>query len=53
MITRDPLKIPCLTEGYWTTFPELPGKHVARALSLVRSHPRSQPLPRISQQAAR
>ena len=39
MITRDPLKVPCLTEGYWTTFPELPGKHVARALSLVRGHP--------------
>ena len=49
MITRDPLKVPCLTEGYWSTFPELPGRHVARALSLVRSHPRPQPLPRISQ----
>jgi hypothetical protein len=47
MITRDPLKVPCLTEAYWTTFPELPGKHVARALSLVRSHPRAEPLPRI------
>jgi 3-oxoisoapionate decarboxylase len=48
MITRDPLKIPCLTEGYWTTFPDLPGKQVARALSLVRGHPRREPLPRIS-----
>ena len=49
MITRDPLKVPCLTEGYWTTFPELSGKHVARAFSLVRGHPPAQPLPRISQ----
>jgi 3-oxoisoapionate decarboxylase len=48
MITRDPLKVPCLTEGYWTTFPELSGKHVARALSLVRGHRPAQPLPRIS-----
>jgi sugar phosphate isomerase/epimerase len=47
MITRDPLKVPCLTEGYWTTFPELPGKHVARALARVRSHPPEEPLPRI------
>jgi 3-oxoisoapionate decarboxylase len=50
MITRDPLKVPCLTEGYWTTFPELPGKHVARILSLARSHPKEQPLPRIGHQ---
>jgi sugar phosphate isomerase/epimerase len=48
MITRDPLKVPCLTEGYWTTFPELSGKHLARALSLVRGHRPTQPLPRIS-----
>lgn len=48
MITRDPLKVPCLTERYWTTFPDLSGIHVARALSLVRSHRRDQPLPRIS-----
>jgi sugar phosphate isomerase/epimerase len=49
MITRDPLKVPCLTEGYWTTFPELPGKTLARALSSVRGHSKSQSLPRISQ----
>ncbi len=29
MITRDPLKVPCLSEGYWATFPDLPGKDVA------------------------
>jgi sugar phosphate isomerase/epimerase len=48
MITRDPLLVPCLKEPFWVTFPELPGRHLARALSLVRDHPRSAPLPRIS-----
>ncbi|MFI5458251.1 MAG: sugar phosphate isomerase/epimerase family protein [Isosphaerales bacterium] len=48
MITRDPLKVPCLTESYWKTFPDLPGRHLAHILSLVRDHPPSRPLPRIS-----
>jgi sugar phosphate isomerase/epimerase len=48
MITRDPLKVPCLTQGYWATFADLPGQHLARSLALVRDHPRSHPLPRIS-----
>ena len=39
MITRDPLKVPCLTEGYWVTFPDLPGRHLAHTLSLVREPP--------------
>jgi sugar phosphate isomerase/epimerase len=47
MITRDPLKVPCLTEGYWATFADLPGRHLARALTLVRDHPLRQPLPRV------
>jgi sugar phosphate isomerase/epimerase len=48
MITRDPLLVPCLKEPYWVTFPDLPGRQLARALALVRDHPRSDPLPRIS-----
>jgi sugar phosphate isomerase/epimerase len=48
MITRDPLKIPCLTDGYWSTFPELPGRHLAHALRFVRDHRAKTPLPRIS-----
>jgi sugar phosphate isomerase/epimerase len=48
MITRDPLVVPCLTERYWATFPDLPGRHLARALSLVRAHRPRQPLPRPS-----
>ncbi len=46
MITRDPLKIPCLTPKYWATFPDLPGKHLARTLAMVRKHRSPQPLPR-------
>jgi len=52
MITRDPLKIPCLTERYWATFPDLPGRHLARALAYVRAHPPRTPLPRVSRLAA-
>lgn len=48
MITRDPLSVPCLTTRYWATFPELPGRHLARTLALVRAHPPARPLPRIS-----
>jgi sugar phosphate isomerase/epimerase len=48
MITRDPLRVPCLTDQYWATFPELPGRHLARTLSLVRAHPRSRPLPHVN-----
>ncbi len=48
MITRDPLKVPCLTERYFATFAELPARHLARTLSMVRAHRPEQPLPRIS-----
>src|SRR6185312_1901777 len=49
MITRDPLRVPCLAPRYWATFPDLPGRHLARTLSLVRDRRPSRPLPRISQ----
>ncbi len=48
MITRDPLEVPCLTDGYWVTFPDLPAKHLARSLAFVRAHAPSRPLPRVS-----
>ncbi len=38
LITRDPLKVPCLTDKYWATFPDLPAKTLARALRYVRDH---------------
>jgi sugar phosphate isomerase/epimerase len=48
MITRDPLEVPCLTEKYWATFEDLPGRHLARSLTMVRHHAARHPLPRIS-----
>lgn len=38
LITRDPLKVPCLTEKYWRTFPDLPAQELARTLRYVRDH---------------
>ena len=36
LITRDPLKVPVLTEAYWATFPDLPGSDLARTQLYVR-----------------
>jgi hypothetical protein len=47
LITRDALKVPCLTDKYWATFPELPGRDLARTLRLARQH-RSDSLPQVS-----
>jgi 3-oxoisoapionate decarboxylase len=38
LITRDPLKVPCLMDAYWRTFPDLPAKELARTLRYVRDH---------------
>ena len=48
MITRDPLRVPCLTQKYWSTFTEIPGVDVARFLTRMRANRPKQPLPRIS-----
>ncbi|HEV3027632.1 MAG TPA: sugar phosphate isomerase/epimerase, partial [Planctomycetota bacterium] len=48
MATRDPLKVPCLTPGYWATFPDRPAADLASALTRLRRHPPRQPLPRIT-----
>lgn len=48
MITRDPLKIPCLTDRYWTTFPDRSGQDLARTLRLVTARSNRKPLPRVS-----
>lgn len=45
MYTRNPLKITCLTDKYWVTFPERNGIFLARALSLVRKHKPAKPFP--------
>jgi sugar phosphate isomerase/epimerase len=48
MMTRDPLVIPCLTDGYWATFADVPGRDLARTLAMVRKHARKEPLPKIT-----
>lgn len=37
LITRDPLKVPCLAESYWPTFPDVPAVDLARTLRMVHS----------------
>lgn len=46
MITRDPLKIPCLAAKYWATFDDAPAARLARTLGFVRTHAAKIPLPR-------
>jgi sugar phosphate isomerase/epimerase len=48
MITRDPLHVPCLTEKYWSTFTDVGGGVLARALRDVRANKPRGPLPRIT-----
>jgi sugar phosphate isomerase/epimerase len=38
LITRDALKVPCLTDQYWTTMPTVPAMDLARMLRLVRAN---------------
>jgi sugar phosphate isomerase/epimerase len=48
MITRDPLRIPCLTDGYWATLGGVPGRDLARTLTMVKQHAAKEPLLRTS-----
>lgn len=48
MITRDPLKIPCLTEKYWATMPGRDASLLAAALRRARQHKPMQGLPWLS-----
>ena len=49
MITRDPLKIPCLTEEYWPAMDGVPGQDVATTLRMVRQNTFKTDLPTVSQ----
>ncbi len=48
MITRDPLKIPCLTEKYWATFDKMSAEELALYLHQIRNQKVKGPLPVIS-----
>ena len=48
MITRDPLKVPVLTDNYWTTWPDRGGKFLADTIRLVNANQSKKPLPLLS-----
>lgn len=48
MITRDPLKIPCLTDEFWETFAGVEPRELARMLRLVRHRSFKTSLPEVS-----
>ena len=49
MITRDPLKVPCLTEKYWATFDKISAKELAVFLGNIKAHKSKEALARISE----
>ncbi len=51
MITRDPLKIPCLTEKYWATFDQISARDLGRYLHGIKSIKTKEPLPTVSDKA--
>jgi sugar phosphate isomerase/epimerase len=48
LITRDPLKVPVLTDKYWVTWPDRSGKYLADTIRLVNANASKQSLPMIS-----
>lgn len=48
MITRDPLKIPCLEEDYWGTFGEMSASQLAKTLKMVRDKETAGELPTLT-----
>ncbi len=52
MITRDPLKIPCLTQAYWATFDKVTATELAIFLKDIKRHKSVNALPTVSDQPA-
>ncbi|MGE5194394.1 MAG: sugar phosphate isomerase/epimerase family protein [Deltaproteobacteria bacterium] len=48
MITRDPLRVPCLTKKYWATLGAIPGSVLAGMLADIRRRKSPRPLPVVS-----
>lgn len=48
MATRDPLKVPCVTDGYWATFPERKATHLDAAMERAQANPPKHPVPQIA-----
>jgi len=51
MATRDPLRVPCLTDGYFATFPERKATQLDAAMKLVKANPPKQQPPTVSGKA--
>lgn len=49
MITRDPLKVPCLTNAFWQVFPDRNGRYLAQTVRLVNERQSRDPLPTFAQ----
>jgi 3-oxoisoapionate decarboxylase len=49
MITRDPLKVPCMTPQYWEVFPDRNGKYLAQIFKIVQQKSSRTPLPTVNQ----
>ena len=52
MITRDPLKIPCLTEAYWATFDQISASELAGFLYKIKKEKSASALTVISKNSA-
>ena len=52
MITRDPLRVPCLREGYWATFSNLPARDLAGTWASVKRNGSQTPLPEVASRTA-
>ena len=48
LITRDPLKVPVLTDKYWITWPDRSGQYLADTIRLVNANASKKPLPVVS-----
>jgi sugar phosphate isomerase/epimerase len=48
MATRDPLRIPCLTDGYFATFRKRKATHLDAAMQRVRANPPKGAVPSVS-----
>ncbi len=48
LITRDALKIPVLTDGYWSTLPDLKATELSRIWALIKQRGSRDPFPPVS-----
>jgi sugar phosphate isomerase/epimerase len=48
MATRDPLRVPCLTDAYFATFPERRETHLEAAMARVKANPPKGEVPAVA-----